>query len=40
MQIIVIAVLEQRERTGVPMIVHLALPNFGWAVTAEDLIQL
>jgi hypothetical protein len=34
------AVLEQRERTGVPMMVHLAHPNFGWAVTAEDMIQL
>jgi hypothetical protein len=34
------AVLEQRKRTGVPMMVHLAHPNFGWAVTAEDMIQL
>lgn len=34
------AVLEQRRRTGVPMMVHLAHPNFGWAVTAEDMIQL
>lgn len=34
------AVLEQRKRTGVPMIPHLAHPNFGWAVTAEDMIQL
>jgi hypothetical protein len=34
------AVLEQRNRTGVPMMVHLAHPNFGWAVTAEDMIQL
>lgn len=34
------AVLEQRERTGVPMMIHLAHPNFGWAVTAEDMIQL
>jgi len=34
------AVIEQRRRTGVPMISHLAHPNFGWAVTAEDMIQL
>ena len=34
------AVLEQRERTGQLMIPHLAHPNFGWAVTAEDMIQL
>jgi hypothetical protein len=31
------AVLEQRSRTGQPMIPHLNHPNFGWAVTAEDL---
>jgi hypothetical protein len=34
------AVMEQRRRTGVPMIIHLAHPNFYWAVTAEDMIQL
>ncbi len=34
------AVYEQRRRTGVPMIAHIAHPNFGWAITAEDLIQL
>lgn len=34
------AVLEQSQRTGVPMIPHIAHPNFGWAVTAEDMIQL
>jgi hypothetical protein len=34
------AVLAQRERTGIPMLVHLAHPNFRWAVTAEDMIQL
>jgi hypothetical protein len=34
------AVREQRERFGVPMMMHLAHPNFGWAVTAEDMIQL
>ena len=34
------AVIEQSQRTGVPMIPHVAHPNFGWAVTAEDMIQL
>ena len=34
------AVLEQRERTGQLMIPHVAHPNFGWAITAEDMIQL
>jgi len=34
------AVLEQRARTGHPMIVHLNHPNYGWAVTAEDLIAV
>lgn len=31
------AVLAQRERTGRPMFPHLNHPNFGWAVTPEDL---
>lgn len=31
------AVVAQRERTGQPMIIHLNHPNFGYAVTAEDL---
>ncbi len=34
------AVIAQRERTGQPMIVHLNHPNFGYAVTAEDLIPI
>jgi hypothetical protein len=34
------AVHEQRKRTGIPMIAHIAHPNFGWALTAEDFIQL
>jgi hypothetical protein len=34
------AVIEQRERTGVPMIAHIAHPNFGWALTAEDMSQV
>lgn len=34
------AVNEQRERTGVPMIPHINHPNFGWAVTPEDIIEI
>lgn len=34
------AVKAQRERTGRPMIPHLNHPNFGWAVTADDIKQL
>lgn len=34
------AVLAQRERTGQTMMVHLNHPNFGYAVTAEDLMPI
>lgn len=34
------AVLDQRQQTGQPMFPHINHPNFGWAVTAEDLIAL
>jgi len=34
------AVLSQRERTGQAMMVHLNHPNFGYAVTAEDLMAI
>jgi hypothetical protein len=34
------AVVEQRRRTGVPMFPHINHPNFGWAITAEELMQL
>lgn len=34
------AVLEQRELKGEPIIPHINHPNFGWAVTAEDLKKL
>lgn len=34
------AVLAQRERTGRAMMVHLNHPNFGYAVTAEDLMRI
>ncbi len=34
------AALLQRDRTGQAMIVHLNHPNFGYAVTAEDIMKL
>jgi hypothetical protein len=34
------AVLEQRRRTGQPMFPHLNHPNFGWGVTAEELMRV
>ena len=34
------AVYAQRERLGVPMFPHINHPNFGWALTAEDLAQV
>lgn len=34
------AVLEQRAATGQPMFPHINHPNFGWAMTAEDMKQL
>ncbi len=34
------AVLEQRERTGQAMFPHINHPNYGWAVTVEDLMAL
>ena len=34
------AVARQREETGVPMFVHLNHPNFHYAVTAQDIIDL
>lgn len=40
MQRNVSAVLKQREETGQPMFPHLNHPNFGWGVTAEDLMQV
>jgi hypothetical protein len=32
------AVLEQRQKTGQPMIPHINHPNFGWGLTAEDIV--
>lgn len=34
------AVLDQRMRTGQPMFPHLNHPNFGWGVTAEELMRV
>ncbi len=34
------AVIVQREKTGQPMIVHLNHPNYGYAVTAEELMRV
>ena len=34
------AILEQRERTGHPIIPHINHPNFGWAMQAEEMIKL
>ncbi len=34
------AVLAQRESTGVAMMAHVNHPNFGWAVTPDDLVPL
>ena len=40
MQRSVDAVLAQSRQTGQPMIIHLNHPNFGWGVTAEELMQV
>jgi hypothetical protein len=40
MQLCVDAVLQQRERTGVPMFPHINHPNFFWAITLQDMISL
>lgn len=34
------ALIAQRERTGQSMMIHLNHPNFGYAVTAEDLMRI
>lgn len=34
------AVIAQRERTGEPILVHLNHPNFGYSITAEDLMHV
>ena len=33
-------VMDQRRRTGVPMFPHINHPNFKWALTAEELMQI
>lgn len=40
MQLNVDAVVEQRDRTGQPMLAHVNHPNFRWAITAEELAQV
>src|SRR6185369_11350304 len=40
MQKTVDAVLAQRQSTGQPMFPHVNHPNYGWAITAEELSQL
>jgi hypothetical protein len=40
MQKAVTAVMDQRQRTGVPMFPHINHPNFGWALTAEEMMQV
>jgi hypothetical protein len=34
------AVLDQRRKTGQPMLPHVAHPNFGYAITAEELMRV
>jgi hypothetical protein len=34
------AVLDQRKKTGQPMIPHINHPNFIWALTAEDIVSV
>lgn len=34
------AIYEQRERTGQPMFPHINHPNFGWAIKANDMMEL
>jgi hypothetical protein len=34
------AVLDQRKKTGQPMIPHINHPNFVWALTAEDMLHI
>ena len=34
------ALINQRERTGQSMIIHLNHPNFGYGITAEDLMRI
>ncbi len=40
MQRNIAAVMAQREKLGTPMFPHINHPNFGWAITAEDLMAL
>ena len=40
MQMNVDAILEVRERTGMAILPHINHPNYQWAITAEDLMQV
>lgn len=40
MQKVIDAVLAQREKTGQPMFPHVNHPNFRWAITADELMQV
>lgn len=40
MQRVIDAVMAQREKTGQPMFAHLNHPNFRWAITADELMQV
>lgn len=40
MQYAISAVLDQRARLGVPMFPHLNHPNYKWAITAEEMLQV
>lgn len=40
MQLSVNAVLQQRERTGIPMFPHINHPNFYWGISLQDMIDL
>lgn len=33
-------VVQQRKETGKPILIHLNHPNFGWGITAEELMQV
>lgn len=34
------AIMEQRRQTGQPILPHINHPNFGWAITGEELMQV
>lgn len=40
MQQTIDSVYDQRNKIGVPMMIHLNHPNFGWGVSVQDIIEL